>query len=136
QGMAFLCKGCPVLQEGATTLYTSLLAIALAGFGPASEAATVPTWAASYGIAKKTAASVGKPLAVVFGAGSKGWQRLDRDGDLSNEAIEILMDRYICVHIDTATDKGKSLANAFELPGGLGIVISDQTGAVQAFRHE
>jgi hypothetical protein len=117
-------------------MHTSILVLALAGFGPASEAVNVPAWTTNYGAAKKTAADTGKPLAVVFGAGLKGWQKLDRDGDLSTDVSHILSDQYICVHIDTATERGLALASAFDMPGGLGIVISDHTGALQAFRHE
>src|SRR5262249_39112171 len=36
----------------------------------------------------------------------------------------------------TSTEAGKRTASDFEMPGGKGIIISDRTGGVQAFRHE
>src|SRR5262249_11839992 len=44
--------------------------------------------------------------------------------------------KYIPVFVNTDTDAGKRLARAFEMSSGKGIVISDRTGALQAFWHE
>jgi len=55
---------------------------------------------------------------------------------LSAECRRHLASHYVCAYVDTSTESGKRLADAFELPGGQGIIISDRTGGVQAFRHE
>jgi len=35
-----------------------------------------------------------------------------------------------------ATDDGRQLAQAFDVPNGVGLVISDRSGQVQAFSHQ
>jgi hypothetical protein len=40
------------------------------------------------------------------------------------------------VYVDTTQAAGQRLAGAFEIPSGLGLVISDFSGAIQAFHHE
>src|SRR6266446_5787215 len=103
-------------------MHTSVLLLALSGFF--SAAPSGPAWQSDYKAAKRLGAEVNKPLAVFLGSGSAGWQRVDRDGGLSESARQILADNYVCVHIDTATAKGKAWAGAFEMSGGLGVVIS------------
>jgi hypothetical protein len=115
-------------------MYTSLLLLALSSVTPAADSA--PAWQTDYAAAREIGAAKQKPLVVVLGAGAQGWKKLDRDGSLSAEAKQILAEKYICVHIDTATAKGKTLADQFEMEDGLGIVISDRSGKLQAFRHE
>jgi len=117
-------------------MYTSILAFALAGFFPPANSIATPTWLTDYSAAKSLGAKESKPLAVFLGSGSEGWNKLSREGSLSAIAKSVLAEKYICVHIDTGTQKGKSLADAFEIRGGLGIIVSDRTGQVQAFRHE
>ncbi len=117
-------------------MYTSMLVLALSGFAPAADASAGVTWHSDYGAAKKQAASANKPLAVFLGAGADGWRKMSREGALPEEARQLLASQYVCVHIDTATEKGKRLAAEFEMPEGLGIVISDRTGELQAFYHE
>jgi hypothetical protein len=60
---------------------------------------------------------------------------VSRDGRLGEEAKRVLSAEYICVYIDTTAAAGKRLAAAFEISEGPGIVISDATGDLQAFRH-
>jgi hypothetical protein len=117
-------------------MYTSTLLLALSGVLPVADVAQAPVWQKDYGTASKLGTRAKKPLAVFLGSGANGWQRIARDGDLSSEVKQLLADQYICVHIDTSTSAGKSLAGSFEMTGGLGIVISDRSGKVQAFRHE
>jgi hypothetical protein len=115
-------------------MYTSILLVALS-IAPAADT-MVPSWSTDYGMASKQSATALKPLAVVLGTGEAGYDKLDREGKLTTEANGLLASKYVCVYVNTDTPEGKSLAKAFEMPNGRGIVISDRTGDVQAFRHE
>jgi hypothetical protein len=117
-------------------MYTSILMFALSGLVPAAEVRETTTWLTDYNAARKQVASAKKPLAVVLSPGAKAWGKLSSDGGLSDEAQKFLKDNYLCVFINTETEEGKRLAKEFEMPSGLGIVISDRTGDLQAFRHE
>jgi hypothetical protein len=116
-------------------MYTSILLVALTGVAPSAEAGKVPSWSLDYTAASKQAASADKPLAVFLAPGSGAYEKISQGG-LSDEARKVLADRYVCVHIDTTTTRGQELARAFQMPEGLGLVISDRSGDRQAFRHE
>lgn len=94
-------------------------------------APTTPTWNGSYVEAQQEAAGK-KPLAVVFGSGQEGWTKLVR----SEESKKLLAEQYICVYVDTASETGKKLANTFGINNPTGVVLSDRTGAVQAYWHD
>src|SRR5262249_30804808 len=128
-----LYRGVLFFHQGGLHMYTSILMLALSGVAPTAEVVDTPAWVTDYGAARKQAASTNKPLVVVLSPGAKSWEKLSREGTLSSEALKAFKDRYICVFINTATEEGKSLATAFEMPSGLGIVMSDRTGNVQAF---
>lgn len=116
-------------------MHTSVLLFALSGvFGPGMSSGE-PFWLGDYGSAQQLGRTEQKPLAVFLGSGSDGWRQLSREGRLGEEAKRILAAEYVCVYIDTAHGPGKQLATAFEIPPGPGIVISDRTGDLQAFRH-
>src|SRR5262249_47401247 len=66
--------------------------------------------------------------------GKDSWEKLAREGSLGNQAKKLLADRYVCVHIDTTTERGRQLASDFEV-GDVGLVISDRSGRLQAFHH-
>jgi hypothetical protein len=110
--------------------------VALTGAAPAAEGAKAPTWSLDYTAAVKQGTAAGKPLAIFLAPGEGAYKKIGRDGGLGAEAEALLAQTYLCVHIDTATERGKKLAQAFEMPDGLGIVISDRTADKQAFRHE
>jgi hypothetical protein len=112
-------------------MYTSLVLFALAG---APGAADTPTWVTDYQAARKESASIRKPIAVFLGRGEQGYNQVAR-GNLGSEAERLLSANYICCYIDTSTEEGRDLAQQFQMPGGQGIVISDRTGDLQAFRH-
>src|SRR5205823_3854512 len=100
-------------------------------------AADTPTWSTNYQAARQEGATTGKPLAVFLGTGKTGYEKLVRDGgELSAATRRHMVSHYICAYADTSTESGKRLAEAFEMPGGQGIILSDRTGTVQAFRHE
>jgi hypothetical protein len=115
-------------------MYTSILMVALS-LAPSADL-TAPSWSTDYFAASKQSARAKKPLAVFLGSGEAGYEQLDRDGKLTDEAKGLLASKYVCVYVNTDTPQGKRLAKAFEMPNGRGIVISDRTGDVQAFRHE
>lgn len=114
-------------------MFVSSMVVALATTvaGPADNGG----WSSDYSAAVKQGAAAGKPVAVFIGTGKSGWNKLSQDGELSAEARQALKS-YVCVYIDASTEQGKKLAEAFEVPEGLGIILSDRTGKLQAFRHE
>jgi hypothetical protein len=115
-------------------MYTSTLLCALLSVPGAAD---TPTWSTNYQAAVKEGATAGKPLAVILGTGKNGYEKVVRDGgELSAACRKHLAAHYVCVYADTSTETGKRLADAFAMPGGQGIILSDRTGAVQAFRHE
>jgi hypothetical protein len=115
-------------------MYTSILLVALS-VTPAADVAA-PSWSTDYGMASKQSATAKKPLAVVLGAGEEGYEKLDREGKLTTEAKGLLASKYVCVYVNTDTPEGRRLAKAFEMSNGRGLIISDRSGDVQAFRHE
>jgi hypothetical protein len=121
------------LMKEDNDMYTSILLVALSGLVAPMESTEAPAWLTDYSKASQIVARANKPLAVFLGDQA---DNVSRDGRLSSEAKQFLADNYVCLHIDTATAQGKDLAGAFDMPGGLGIVISDRTGKIQAFRHE
>jgi len=117
-------------------MYTSILVFALSGLAPSAEAGRSPAWLTDYTAAGIQSASAKKPLAVFLASGKAGYDKLSREGKLPVAAAAILESKYVCLHVDTSTEQGKRLAELFEVPEGLGVVISDRAGDVQAFRHE
>jgi hypothetical protein len=113
----------------------STLTIVLAGFMAAAGLES-PSWQSDYRSAQRLGREGCKPLAVFIGSGKAGWNQMTRDRQLGAEVKELLTKTYICVYIDTAVATGKQLASEFEIPKGPGIIISDQTGKYQAFRHQ
>jgi hypothetical protein len=115
-------------------MYVSLVWLAVSGWsvGAADEL----RWQSDYAAVLKQAASERKPVAVFFASGASGWEKLGRDGGLQREAKRVLAERYVCLYVNLATAPGRRLTEAFKMPGGFGIVLSDRSGKVQAFRHE
>jgi hypothetical protein len=116
-------------------MYTSVLVIALLGFSD-SPAPESPKWMTDYSAARKLGKEQKKPLVVIFGSGEDGWNALSRKGTLSKEARRTLATEYVCVYADTKAKDGQELAASFDMPASLGVVVSDRTGDLQAFRHE
>ncbi len=114
---------------------TSILALVLAAVAPVMAQAQSLTWQKDYAAAQERAAAQQKPLAIVFGQGAGGWQQLG-GGSLTNEASDILAEKYVPCFVDTATADGRALARQFELRGTVGMVISDRKANLQAFWHE
>jgi len=94
-----------------------------------------PHWRTDYYTALNQVTEQGKPLAVFVGRGKEGWNQICSDGDLGKEAKHLLAENYVCVYVDSKRPDGKRLAEDFDISDGLGLVISDHTGRLQAFRH-
>src|SRR5262249_19348334 len=93
------------------------------------------SWSHDYVAAREEAPRLKKPLLVVLAPGKEGYDKIARDG-LGDEVKALLADKYVCVAIDTATERGKELAREFVMPDGFGLVVSDRTGKAQAFRYQ
>jgi hypothetical protein len=115
-------------------MQTSVLFLALMGFGPTGGQPDAPSWLTDYGQAKQQAAAAQKPLVVVLGTGEKGYNMVV-PGGLDSQHNKSLASKYVCVFIDTTTETGKAMRTAFQMPGNVGIVISDVSGRYQAFWH-
>lgn len=117
-------------------MYTSFALLALAGFLAPADVKESPSWLSNYTEARKLGEKEQKPIAVFIGTGEAGWQKLCSEGKIGSEAEQLLKQKYVCLYVNTATKHGQQLATAFEMADNLGIVISDATGRLQAFRHE
>ena len=93
-------------------------------------------WTQDYAQAQQQCVAENKPIAVIVGSGNQGFAQLVRDGGLSKEASDLLSSNYVCVYVDAASPKGKQLAEAFELNGSTGVILSDRSGVYQKFWHE
>src|SRR5262245_49930306 len=121
-------------------MYTSVASIALSGLLAASpvpaKAPKGPSWQTDYYAARKMGESVKKPLVVVLGQGKAGYTKAIQESQLNADVKHLLAKDFIAVHVDTSTENGKKLAREYEMASGVGIVIGDRTGKLQAFSHE
>src|SRR5262245_41316842 len=113
-------------------MHTSLALIALMGLMPTRASVDGPTWHNDYGQARKLGQDQRKPLAVVVGSGAQGYDLLCGNGKLPAEARRLLADNYVCVYADTETERGRRLAADLAIQT-TGLVVSDRSGAYQAF---
>lgn len=93
------------------------------------------TWEHDYREARVAGQRIQKPLAVFVGRGADGWKKVVREGALTADVRVALARHYVPVYLDQATEDGKLMAEAFQLAGDGGLVISDRSGGVMAFRH-
>lgn len=107
-------------------MYTSLTAVALAGFLASANIPEAPSFRTDYASARQAVLAEGKPMAVFLAKGAAA--------DLGLEVRQLLASKYVCVYANVETAEGQKLAKSFEM--GTGVVISDRTGKLQAFRHE
>jgi hypothetical protein len=115
-------------------MYTSMIGLAVSAFlGTAT-----PVWQTDYREAKAQAARDQKPMVVVLCTctGEAAWNGITTEGSLGNETLKILRESYVCVYVDTDSDKGRRLAVDFDLKSGPSLIISDKTGEVQAYRQD
>lgn len=116
-------------------MHTSIMLVALTGLMAPLEGAASPTWLRDYSQARRQGAAQKKPLAVFLSSGKESWGRRVTEGSVGAEVRRLLASHYVCVSLDTTTEEGRRLASAFEMPNGLGLVISDRSGSLQAFSH-
>ena len=111
---------------------TSLTATVVAGLFASGSIAGLPDWTESYGKAITQAGEKQKPVAVFLSPGEP--TKLTNGKGLGTEALKSLKTDYIAVRIDTTTEHGKKLADAFGVAQG--VVLSDRTGKQIALKHE
>jgi hypothetical protein len=111
---------------------TSILAVALLAIAPVMARAQDPTFMTDYSAAQQRATTQQKPLALVFGQGAEGYQRLTGAQQIPAEASRILAQQYVSCYIDTSTPAGQALARQCGINRTVGLVISDRTGKFEA----
>jgi len=116
-------------------MHPSFVVVALTALLSPMSGSASPSWLKDYGAARQQGRDEQKPVCVIIGSGKAGWVQLSQEGRLSADAKRLLADNYVCLYVDTEHIAGRELAASFEIDGP-GIVISDGTGEVQAFRHE
>src|SRR5262245_9694308 len=114
-------------------MYTSMIGVALSAVlgGPAALA---PAWQHDYALARELGEREHKPLVVVIGSGSSPWAKLSQVTEQDGTINPTLRTNYVCLFVDTDTTDGRKLAQSFEMDGP-GLVISDRSGTVQAYRR-
>jgi hypothetical protein len=117
-------------------MYTSIVLVALTGSVVASTPVDDLTWHKNYDQARQMGQTDKKPLAVIFGSGQGGCDKVCREGQLSPEVQKTLGESYVCVYVDVNTSAGKKLASAFAITRETGMVLSDRSGNLQAFYHD
>jgi hypothetical protein len=113
-----------------------LTALTIPGAAPPARSPDTLSWEKTYSDARKRGQQEGKPLAVFFGSGARGWEAFTPSGKRFAGLRRFLASRYVCVYIDTGSARGRKLASAFAVPTDHGLVISTRDGQNQAFRHE
>jgi hypothetical protein len=113
-------------------MYTSFLSLSLL---LAPLANVTPAWQSSYAVAMDAGQKHGKPVAVFVGSGPKGVSALVKEGELSEEAYQLLAQRYVCVYLDQ-TNGSQRLPRDLGITQGKGVVISDRSGTYQAYHHD
>src|SRR5260370_42094023 len=117
-------------------MYTSVVFVALASLVAHEELAVRPAWLKDYSLASERGTDGQKALAVFIGTGETGWDDVSKDRSLGREANELLATHYVCVYLDTNKKESRRLAEALAIKDGVGLVLSDRTGKLQAFHHE
>ncbi len=95
-----------------------------------------PAWHSDYRRAQALSSVQNKPMALIFGTGQQGWSRIALEGKMDAAGAKLLADKYVCVYANTASPAGKALAAMFDIQRDQGVVLSDRTGAAQAFWHQ
>jgi len=114
-------------------MYTSMIGVALsAALG--APVALAPAWQHDYGLARQLGEREHKPLVVVIGSGSSNWAKLSQATEQDETINPTLRINYVCLFVDTDTTDGRKLAQSFDM-NGPGLVISDRSGSVQAYRR-
>jgi len=111
---------------------TSIMGVALAAAFATAPTLT-PAWHHDYRQARSLGERERKPLVVVIGSGKTPWANLSKVAEQDESINQTLLSSYVCLFVDTDTTEGQRLAKFFEMSQGL--VISDKSGEVQAYRQ-
>jgi hypothetical protein len=111
---------------------TSILGVALAA-AFASAPNLAPAWHNDYRHAREIGERENKPLVVVIGSGKSSWANLAKVGEQDESIFRLLRSNYVCLFVDTDTPEGQRLSKIFSMTQGM--VISDKSGEVQAYRQ-
>lgn len=111
---------------------TSLTATVVAGLLASGSVVGLPEWTDSYVKAMAQAGEKNRRVAVFLSAGDM--KTLTNGKPLSTDALKSLKSDYIAVRVDTTTEDGKKVAEAFGMTQG--VVISDRAGKQMALKHE
>ena len=116
-------------------MYTSVGLFALA----AALQSTLPSeslWLRDYSKGQERAARDSKPMVVVVGTGTEGFEKLAKEGKLGQDVQQLLADNYVCVYLDRSQAKAAKLVGDLSIGTDSGIIISDRKGEVMAFHHD
>jgi len=116
-------------------MYSSIALLAMTACSLANIPVT-PAWERDYSSARQVGGKAQKPLVVFFGSGTVNWRQITREGKPDADIFKLLSEQYIRLYVNGETAEGRSLAKAFGLNGARGLVISDRTGDLQAFRYD
>ncbi|MFM7148970.1 MAG: hypothetical protein ACKO23_03925 [Gemmataceae bacterium] len=118
-------------------MYTALLLFTLHGSGMAPSAG-VPedlVCQTQYGTARAMGRSQGKPIAIIVGNGSAGWNQLVEEGSLSRRARNLLSQQFVPLYVNRDSEEGKRLVSSLDIHSETGIILSTREGSDQAFSH-
>ena len=118
-----------------TSIRFLTVATFLMGLGASASAQEVP-WQTSYQQGRQKSQDVRRPLAVLIGDGSTGFNQITSEGSLSPDIRKILADHYVCVYLDTQKKENQAILSALTIQTGHGLVLSDASAEVQAFFHD
>lgn len=113
-------------------MYTTMAVVALTMGMSAAKVSPTPVWESDYRLAMARVSEAGKPMVLIVGSGKNGMEAVVREGSFDPAVSKLLASKFVCVYIDTNTVEGRNLANALQIRNQ-GVVISDKTGATQAF---
>ena len=111
---------------------TSVTVAMVAGLLSSGSIAGLPDWTDSYGKAIALAGEKHKPVAVLLSPGELS--KLTNGKAMGTDTLKSLKSDYIAVRVDTTTEDGKKLAEAFGISQG--VVLSDKSGKQMALKHE
>jgi hypothetical protein len=114
-------------------MYTSIMGVAIAAAFASAAPALTPAWHHDYRQARELGERERKPLVVVIGSGKTAWANLSKVAGEDESINQTLLSSYVCLFVDVDTPEGQKLSKFFGMSTGL--VISDKTGEVQAYRQ-
>ena len=118
-------------------MFSSVLLFALSGYLTQATFVVPPeSWHNDYTSALDRAVQDKKPIAIIVGNGIKGWQQVSKQGELSTEVRKLFEGHYVCVYLDTGTERGQKMAGALNVGAGPALIIGDRSGTNQAFRYK